>query len=93
MYYFRVFNKKGESELTRDFGIVGCRILKILREQKKIKDVMLMMELDFNPETWRHWRSKFIELFEEITYQKPDSDIKEQVVYDKKQKLWQIHDV
>lgn len=52
-----------------------------------------MMELGFNPETWRHWRAKFIELFEEITYQKIDSDDRERIVYDKKQKLWTIQDV
>ena len=79
--------------MAKDFGVVGGRILEILRKEKRMKDVILMIELGFNPETWRHWRSKFIELFEEMTYQKPDSEIKEKIKFDKKQKLWYIHDV
>ena len=79
--------------MTRNFPETCGKILKILRNKQKISDVMLMIELGFNPETWRHWRAKFIELFEEITYQKIDSDDRERIVYDKKQKLWTIQDV
>ena len=52
MHYFRVFNKKGENELTRIFRSVGTEMLAIIRKEKKISDVMLMMKLEFNPETW-----------------------------------------
>ena len=96
MHYFRVFNKKGENELTRIFRSVGTEMLAIIRKEKKISDVMLMMKLEFNPETWRHWRAKFIELFQEASYTKIDADDendKERIVYDKKQKLWSIQDV
>ena len=79
--------------MTRNFLETGTKILKILRDKQKISDVMLMIELDFNPETWRHWRAKFIELFNEVQCTKTDSDNQEKIVYLKKQKLWVLQDV
>jgi hypothetical protein len=77
--------------LTRTFGGTLTGIRRQLREQEKIKDVMLMYNLDFNPETWRHWKSKCIEYFEEETFTEDDSSYR--IVYDKKQKLWTKQDV
>ena len=52
---------------------------------------MLMIELKFNPETWRHWRSKLVEYYEESIFGEDDSSYR--IVYDKKQKLWTKQDV
>jgi len=82
--------------MTRDFAKIACEILDILREEKNIKDVLLMARLGFTPDNWRHWRPYLIELFALVSYEKEnseDNNIKETVVYDKKQKLWTIQDV
>ena len=64
-----------------------------MQRVSNMKDVFLMIELGFTPETWRHWRSKLIEFLEDVEYTKIDSDGKEKIVYDKKQKLWTKQDV
>lgn len=69
------------------------KMLKIIRENKTIKDVLLMMELDFNPENWKVWKPQLKELFAIKTFKKEDSDDEDKVVYDKKQKLWSIQDI
>ena len=78
--------------MTKNFVTIALEILEILREENNYPDVLLMARLGFTPDNWRHWRSKFIELFELQTYSKTDSDGKDRIVYDKKQKLWIIQD-
>ncbi len=78
--------------MTRDFATIGRKIENILRNERKINDVKLMIRLGFNPETWRHWRAKFVELFEIRTFSNAGSDSEVRIVYDKKQKLWTIQD-
>ena len=58
----------------KNFSAVGCDLMEIVREEKKIKDVELMVKLEFNPETWRIWKAKLVEWFEDRTYQKKDVD-------------------
>ena len=79
--------------MVKDFTEIGCKIMEILREEKKMKDVVLMMKLGFNPENWRLWRAKYVELFEGLENRKIDQDGKEKFVYDKKQKLWYVKDL
>lgn len=79
--------------MSKSFSDIAGRLLAMVREEKSVKDVLVMMEFDFNPESWRHWRAKLIELFELKTFQKVDSEGKERIVYNKKQKLWLIQDV
>jgi hypothetical protein len=77
--------------LTRTFGGTAILLREVLIEQEKITDVMLMIRLQFNPETWRHWKSKLVEYYEEMVYTDDDSSYR--IVYDKKQKLWTKQDV
>jgi hypothetical protein len=77
--------------LTRTFGGTAILLREVLIEQEKITDVMLMIRLQFNPETWRHWKSKLVEYYEEMVYADDDSSYR--IVYDKKQKLWTKQDV
>ena len=77
--------------MTRTFGGTLTQLRSILIEQEKITDVMLMFELNFNPETWRHWRPKLVEYYEEKICTDDDSSYR--IVYDKKQKLWTKQDV
>ena len=77
--------------MTRTFGDTIAQIRIVLIEQEKITDVMLMIRLQFNPETWRHWKSKLVEYFEEMEHTDDDSSYR--IVYDKKQKLWTKQDV
>jgi len=77
--------------LTRTFTSTITQLTSILIEQEKITDVSLMMNLRFNPETWRHWRSKLVEYYEESIFGEDDSSYR--IVYDKKQKLWTKQDV
>jgi len=78
--------------MTKDFLNISFEIVEILQEKKNYSDVLLMARLGFTPDNWRHWRSKFIQLFGLQTYSKKDSDGKDRIVYDKKQKLWIIQD-
>lgn len=81
--------------MTKNFSSLSYTILDIVRKEESIKDVLLMMRLGFTPDNWRHWRSMFVQFFEEITYPKENSDDennKEKVVYVKKQRLWIIQD-
>ena len=77
--------------MTRTFGGTTTQLRSILIEQEKITDVMLMIDLRFNPETWRHWRPKLVEYYEEAICTDDDSSYR--IVYDKKQKLWTKQDV
>ena len=77
--------------MTRTFGGTAILLREVLIEQEKITDVMLMARLQFNPETWRHWKSKLVEYYEEMVYTDDDSSYR--IVYDKKQKLWIKQDV
>ena len=77
--------------MTRTFTSTITQLTSILIEQEKITDVSLMMNLRFNPETWRHWRSKLVEYYEESIC--TDDDLSYRIVYDKKQKLWTKQDV
>ena len=77
--------------MTRTFTSTITQLTSILIEQEKITDVSLMMNLRFNPETWRHWRSKLVEYYEESICTDDDSSYR--IVYDKKQKLWTKQDV
>ena len=77
--------------MTRTFGGTAILLREVLIEQEKITDVMLMIRLQFNPETWRHWKSKLVEYYEEMVYADDDSSYR--IVYDKKQKLWTKQDV
>jgi len=77
--------------LTRTFGGTLTQLRVVLIEQEKITDVMLMFRLNFNPETWRHWRPKLVEYYEEMEYTDDDSSYR--IVCDKKQKLWIKQDV
>ena len=77
--------------MTRQFGGTLTLLRLVLIEKEKITDVMLMSRLNFNPETWRHWRPKLVEYYEEMEYTDDDSSYR--IVYDKKQKLWTKQDV
>ena len=77
--------------MTRNFIATAAQLRETVVAKKAITDVMLMIELEFNPETWRHWRAKFIELYEEVTY--TEDDLSYRIVCDKKQKLWTKQDV
>ena len=77
--------------MTRTFGGTAILLREVLIEQEKITDVMLMIRLQFNPETWRHWKSKLVEYYEEMVCTDDDSSYR--IVYDKKQKLWTKQDV
>lgn len=82
--------------MTRDFANIVCQVLEMVRKEKRIHDVLVMAELGFTPDNWRHWRSDIVKLFQIVSYQKEDSEdknSKETVVYDKKLKLWTIQDV
>lgn len=79
--------------VKREFTSLCNELRDIIVERKQIKDVFLMAELGFSPETWRHWRTQFVEWFKEMHVKKEEDNekfVKEEILYDKKQKLWYV---
>ena len=60
--------------------------------EKYIPDVLLMAHLGFSPQSWRTWKSKFIERSkygsQTKTQYSTNKEVTFKIVYDKKSKIW-----
>jgi len=75
-----------------DFTSKWNYLTKIIFENYRVPDVLLMEELGFTPHTWKVWKSKFIERSQYGICTRKNYETKKeinfQIVYDKKGKMW-----
>lgn len=86
-------SKGGKGMVKKSFIDIASEAIEIIKEEKSIPDVMLMIRLGFNPEGWRRWRTKLIELFKLRTFPDNSKNTSYCIEYVTKQKLWQIKEV
>lgn len=80
--------------MTREsFPDIATKISEIVKENEEIQDVMLMIRLGFNPESWRRWKTKLLELFSFHEFYDEEKDSKFRVHYVKKEKVWRTKEV
>lgn len=80
---------------TGDFNHFSEAARRYILEENGLADVLLMEKLNFTPSNWKVWKSKLIEKFSCYTYTKKgeetDEEIKYEIIYDKKEKMWKVN--
>jgi len=75
----------------KHFSYIWDRLAHIVKDQNKIGDANLMMELDFSPPSWKVWKSKFIEKSNCTVFTIKTQDetmTNHRIIYHKKAKIW-----
>jgi hypothetical protein len=79
---------------TKDFEHWAEYARRLIADEVKISDVILMVKLNFTPTNWKAWKSKLIEWFSlkkyEATIRESGKKVQYRIVYIKTDKTWNL---